>query len=338
MTGSIDFAYTYGRICGGLAKSVFPSKFAVLARCKNMADAWRIAFNEEAPHLPDRALFTMAETRLAKSAVESLRAIVGSLVFTEPVFIALSNSREIAFVKRIVAAALSGRDLPCVSLGSDSKLRQFIEEYPDIPRMVEGTPYRWIAQSKDLGLHEIKLALDRQYFKGFFEHDTEISFFGRENCITNLVSKEVELLNIIWALRLKLYYAMEIDDIRKLLIDVPCGNVKAAAVEALAFRWNVRNDWRNWKWNHLVPDTRSEGSGTWSLDIGELETVAKAYFYHQLIRSLHHQNDTIVSLYAYFKIKEIESSILSGILEGIAFAAPENEITQYAFKIRGDIV
>ncbi len=335
MTRSFDFAYIYARICGNLAGSFLGPRAASLARCRKLSEAWRLVFGDEPPALPLRALVSAADARLETSAMESLRAIAGPAALYDPVIRALARRREMSCLKRLIAAAAAGRDCPDMPVIPDSPVGKFVEAYPDIPRMVEKTPYEWIAKSKNLGLDEIKLALDRQYFRDIFAGTAQCSDHAARSRIASLASIEVELLDIIWAFRLARYYSMDHSHIQDRLIDVPGRDVKAAAMTALSFRQDVRSDWQRWKWNHLVPDTRSEDSGSWSFDLREFETAAAAYLYRTLKRALHLENGLFVPLYSYFKIKEIEASILRGVFEGIVLEAPEEEIAAFALQVTG---
>jgi hypothetical protein len=329
MSLSYDPAYAYARACGGLARSFLGERAAALARCSRVVEAWRAVFDEPPPELPEASLAAEAEIRLGSRPGEALGAVAGARALDVPLFRALSRRRESAYLKRAVAAAIEGAAAPPEP--SDPRLyRGFrLEAFPDVERMVRGTAYQWISEAGAIDLPAVKNALDRQYYRELWKAAREIP--EREaGSLTSLVRIEAELENVVWALRLARFHAMGSSDIEGLLMDLPGADVKAPALAALGFRGDSRGDWRGWKWERLVPDTRKDGGGAWRLDLRSLESAADSYLYRRLVRALHMEADTCVPLYAFFKIKEMEAASIRGIVEGIRLEAPEDEIAAFA--------
>lgn len=333
MNVGFDAAYAYARACGGLARSFLGERARSLARCSRVADAWRAVFGDQPPALPSAALAAEAELRLDLRARDALASIAGRAVFEQPIFRALNRGREIAYLKRALAAAVDGDSSPPGP--SDPALYGgfFLEAFPDVERMVRNTAYRWIAEEGTIDLSAVKNRLDRQYYRGLWEA-AELTPPAWRGSLGALVRIEAELANAVWALRLARYYSMGSGEIEGSLIDLPGADVKSAALAALAFRTDARSDWREWKWERVVPDVRKD-SGAWRLDLRGLESAAGAYVHRRLVRALHMEGETCVPLYAYFKIKELEARAIRGIIEGIKLEAPEAEIAAFAAERSG---
>jgi len=334
MKVAFDADYAYARACGSLAKSFLGERAASLARCSRVAEAWRAVFDEIPPALPEAALAAEMELRLGGRAAAALRSVAGPLVLDTPLFRALSRRREMSYLKRVLAAAAEGASAPPEpsSPGLFPDIR--VEAFPDIERMLRNTCYAWIVEAGSLDLPAVKNRLDRQYYRDLWEAVSTMSAALRGSLLP-LVRVEAELENVAWALRLKRYYAMDASDIGELLIDLPGADVKAPAIAALGFRSDARSDWREWKWERLVPDLKREGAGAWRLDLRALESAADAYLFRRLLRALHMESDTCVPLYSYFRIKEMEAIAIRGVVEGIKLEAPEEEIAAFASERTG---
>jgi hypothetical protein len=334
MSLAYDRAYAYARACGGLARSFLGERAASLARCSRVSEAWRAVFDEPPPELPETSLAAAAEIRLAARATEALVAVAGSRALDIPIFRALARKRESAYLKRAVAAAIEGAASPPEP--SDPKIYDgfFLDAFPDVERMVRGTHYQWIAEAGTIDLPAVKNGLDRQYYRELWTAAGEIPA-SRSGALLSLIKIEAELENVAWALRLARYYSMQSAEIEALLMDLPGTEIRAPALAALGFRADARGDWRGWKWERLVPDSRKDGGGTWRLDLRGLESAADAYLYRRLARALHMEADTLVPLYSFYKIKEMEAAAIRGVMEGIRLEAPEAEIAAFAAERTG---
>jgi hypothetical protein len=334
MSLAFDADYVYARACGSLARSFLGDRAAALARCSRAAEAWRVVFGDQPPALPETALAAEAESRLAGRAESAIRKIAGPLAMETPLLGALSLKREMAYLKRALAAAAEGEREPPHPGESGLYPGFSLDAFPDIERMVRNTAYQWIAEAGTLDLSAAKNRLDRQYYQGLWAAANAIPA-ARRGSIPALVRIEAELENAVWALRLSRYYGMGSADIAELLIGLSEVDAKAPAIAALAFRVDSRSDWRGWKWERVVPDVRKEGAGGWRLDLRGLEAAADAYLFGRLVRALHMEGGTYAPIYAFFKIKELEAAAIRGIFEGIEIEAPEEEIAAFAAERTG---
>lgn len=334
MPNGFDSAYTYARVSGSLARSYLGERALALAMSPRVGEAWRSIFGEPPPAQPEATLADMAERALRPRAMEAIRPIAGNLLREEPFFAALTRRLEFAYVKVVLAAVSEGLpEAPPIAEGGFAPAF-LVEAYPDLESMLAGTRYRWVIESGLEDLPAVKNRLDRQYYAELWATIPGIPSWLRGS-IRDLVRLEAELENLIWGLRLKRYYSMGAIEIEPLLIELKGIDIKSQALRAVARRPDSRGDWAGWKWERLIADWRSEEGGNWHFDLRGFESAARDYLFHKLVRRLHQEQDTYVPLYAYFRIKEIESTAMRGIIEGIKLEAPASEIGILASESTG---
>jgi hypothetical protein len=339
MSGRFEGAYCYARACGSLARSYLGERAASLAMSPRVGEAWRSIFGESPPTLPESALADAAESGLRARPYNALRRIIGPLIEEEPFFAALTRDWEIGYLKELLSAASDKRPEP-PALGDDRLDPGFdLEGYPDIDRMLRDSRYRWILDSSSSGLVDppsLKNKLDKQYYLELWASLPSIPR-PRIGSLPELIRIEAELMNIVWALRLKRYYAMGPADIEGLLIELPGAEVKPPALASAGKRLDSRQDWSSWKWARLLGDSRGSdaSAGEWSLDLRGLESAAHRYMFRLLYRRLHLESSGYVPLFAYYRIKEFETRAIHGIIEGIKLEAPASEIGSFALDTTG---
>jgi hypothetical protein len=128
---------------------------------------------------------------------------------------------------------------------------------------------------------------------------------------------------------------MGASDIEGLLIELPGVDVVRPTLDAVAKRADSRAEWALWKWERLIPDSRRDEGGDWFFDLRGFESAAHRYLYRRLYQRLHLEFETYVPLYAYFRIKEFETTAIHGVIEGIKLEAPAAEIAAFAIDTTG---
>jgi hypothetical protein len=302
--------------------------------CARVAEAWRSVFGESPPILPENELAAAAERGVRARAAEALRGIAGGLLEEEPFFAALVRKREFAYLKDVLAAAAElspeapAMDDPGLAAGF------YAAGYPDLAAMLRKTRYQWVVEAGLGDMPSIKARLDRQYYAELWASAKAVPARLR-GTLLDLVRVEAELENLVWGLRLKRYYSLGADDIRSLLIELGGVDVTGPTMAAVAKRPDSRAEWEQWKWELLVPDSRSQDGGDWYFDVRGFESAARRYLFRRLYRRLHLEPDTYVPLYAFFRIKEYETTAIHGVIEGIKLEAPSAEIAAFAIDTTG---
>lgn len=353
MSERFELSYAYARICGSLARSFLADRAASLATSPRVGEVWRALYGEAPPVLPEAQLADLAEAGLRARPARALRSICGPALDAEPFFSCLLRDGEHSYLKLLLAALAEGADSPPDA--GESRLGFDLSAYPGLEGMFGGTRYDWLIElaqetvaqgsprgvargsvpEPSLGLGElpaVKNRLDKQYYRELWLSLDSVAAL-RIGSLRELVRLDAELQNLVWALRLKRYYGFVAEDIAPLLVDLPGADVKSCALDALRRRLESRSDWSDWKWARLLSGGR-EGEGP-GLDVRALESAARRYQCRLLYHRLHLESDTFVPLYAYYRIKELESRAIHGIIEGIKLEAPAAEIGEFALETTG---
>ena len=335
MADRFELSYVYARVCGSLSRAFLGERAIELARAGRISELWRVVFKDAAPSLPEAAVVAAAERRAVAESLAGFRELTGRLRVREPFFDALRRKAEFARVKRVLLAVKEGARLQSELPPSDDQelAPGFAESaFPDISKMFAQGRYSWIKAETLDDLPGAENRLDRQFYTELWNELRRIPR-GKVGALPRLLSEEAELENVVWALRLKRYYGMDKGQIEGRLIELEGADVASAALKALEFRFDQREDWRRWKWDSLVME--DERGGPFFLDLRSLELSARKRLFHSVKRSLHLHPFTYTPLYCFFKIKEYETAAIIGVIEGLHLGAPFEEMASFAAGITG---
>ncbi|HOX49114.1 MAG TPA: V-type ATPase subunit [Spirochaetia bacterium] len=349
MADRYELAYVYARVCGSLAGSLAGGRAAELLRIGRLADAWRAAFGDAPPALPERSLVAAAESRAVREAQADFVALAASLRGEEPFFVALRRKAEFGRVKRVLLAVREGA-LHCPESFDPEYPAGFDESaYPSLGSMFSGGRYGWLSDKALEDLPAAENRLDRQFYEELWEALRSVPS-RRLGSLRELVALEAELENVVWALRLARYYGMDLPRIESLLVALPGADVVSAALEGARLAGardggagggaegrtarraarraaKPRGDapLEDWKYAFLA-----EGFQAGGIDPRTVEARARRYLYGRLRRALHRHPFTYTPLYCFFKLKEFEAAVVLGLVEGIYLGAPAEEIAWLA--------
>jgi hypothetical protein len=329
-----DSAYAYARICGSVAKAYLGRKALTLVRNAHVGDAWRVLFGEPPPSLPEAVLLVSAQALTKTRALNDFRELSAGLEREIPFFAALLRKPEFAYVKSLAAAIVEGQGSAPAAADPGASAEIASERYPDLDRMFGGTRFDWISREGIGDLTAFKNRVDRQYYEELWLSLGSLPR-SRSERLRELIALEVEIENLVWGLRLRRYYAMPKAEIEALLIRLPGRDVSKSTSQALDHKPDQRSEWEGWKWGRFLGDARTGAEGEWFLDVRGFEGAARRYLFRVIRRSLHLDPFGYTPLYAFFRIKEIESAAINGILEGIRLEAPAVEIAAFALDATG---
>jgi hypothetical protein len=330
MSGPFRLAYIYARASGSSARAWLGERAEPLTRIPRVAELWRTLYREAPPALPEGILIGAAERKALASSIDDFKRLAGDAI-REPFFAALVDKPEFAYVKKLAVAIRDGKPLPGREGSGGGTID--LDAYPDLAGLFGKSRYSWLAETGVGDILAVKVRLDKQFYRELWEAlEAGRSRFYRG--LRPLIRLEAELENLVWALRLKRYYAMSEAEIRPLLIELPGAEVARTAMGALRRRLEFRIDWSGWKWEGFV-NPAAEAGEDWVLDVRLLETAARAYLFRKLKVALHVQPFGYVPLYCYYRIKEYESATVLGIVEGIHLEVPHEEMLSYALGLVG---
>jgi hypothetical protein len=328
---AFTWAYGYARICGSSSRAFLGPRAAELARTGRVGDLWRELFREDPPPLPAALLAAAAERRLRVEAVKLFVRIAGLSILEQAFFRTLLSKAEFSLVKRLLVS-MRGAAPEAGSPPPDATELPFapsfdLKAFPDPAAMFEGSRFSWIAEQ---GFDDLALAknhLDRQYYEELWEALDSIPRRLRGS-LASILARDIEVENLLWALRLRRYYALSRDAIAPLLIHPRRRDCQSAPLAALALRPDVRADWAGWKWEPFINDAPSPGQA-WYFDVRYFETALRRRRFAELRRAFHLEPATFVPLYCYFRIKEYETASIFAVIEGLQMEAPFAEISDF---------
>lgn len=333
MAASFRPEYTYARVLGSVARFRLGSHASQLAKGGRVAEVWKSLFDEPPPQLPERLLVAAAEKRLEENAQRDFISLAGLLARHEDFFKALLRKPEYGYVKRLVMALQSGE--PSAPQGAELPIKSslHVQSWPDRVQMFSGRRFGWLSEGDRHNPVLEKIRLDRQYYGELARAASRLTA-ELKGSLPRVLRREVELENIVWALRLRRYYGLGAEEIRPFLIELPGSDAASAAMDALARHPDNKADWSGWEFEDLVNETAKEGE-EWHLDLRHVEVRAKRRIFADLIRFMHSETSSFVPLYAWYRLKEYETASIFGVLEGIHLEAPVDEIAAFASQYTG---
>ncbi len=139
---------------------------------------------------------------------------------------------------------------------------------------------------------------------------------------------EFVLKNIVWALRLKVYFNMTNEEIKKNLIyvtDTPGlqDPVAKEAIKILDKETDNYEVWKNWKYNQLVNPHIDEQ--IWSIDPTWVEKMGRLNNINSAKLLFHQYPMTTAALLSWFKIKNYELNCIRTAVESIKLNMNSND-------------
>ncbi len=320
MDSSAASAYVYAKAGGMLAKSFVGKNASRLFSVKSLRDLYSLLFAGEVPSAPEMLLSKEIESR---SEIKFLNQYINLIKnFSNPaeVLVSLLNFYEYDNLKEVGAALSLGETVLPEIMDIKGYSRLNYKAWPNIKKITENSQVSWyneIPAVPELQNYDSKL--DSQYIKELWEAVQKLSGNDRIE-VSKLVKAEISVRNILWVLRLRVYYDMSADEIKSKLAfaDESKKNRDELAGEALdILEKDVASydDWRNWKYSrHLNP--HDDGT-VWKIDPAWVEKSFKMELNKMAVSAFHKSPMSVLSLVSWFKIKQNELDMIRAVAEGL---------------------
>ena len=320
MDKSTAVSFGYAKAAGLLRKAFIKDRARLLFETESLGELWTLLFKDAAPLVPEALLAQEIEDRAFSDFISQYLFFLNQ--YDKPPLILADKIKayELENLKEIVAALCNGKnEIPhLLDLKDFSKIN--IKAWPDLAKMTEGTDYQWLKKLPDQKEEQqLEYKLDLMLLRENWKAIKNCHGDNREGQ-EKLFLDEYVIKNIIWALRLKLFYQMSYEEIVKNLFYVTDSPDKkdplaAPAIKALSFDVNRHSDWEKWEFaKYLNPYQAGE---SWQVDPVWIE---RKYIEHEAATAMqvfHRYPMEDAALAAWFKLKSYELTCIRTAVESL---------------------
>ncbi|MCL2210456.1 MAG: V-type ATPase subunit [Treponema sp.] len=178
-------------------------------------------------------------------------------------------------------------------------------------------------------------ALDMGYYKELLESLSQLDSEDRATA-QMLIADEICICNCLWALRLRTYYNMPEEQVKKHLLDLRFHgeifekkqSLIARANESLNFHLDIRRHWDGWRWEKFL--NPEEDARHWIAMPRYFQNAACAYLRALAYHQFHSNPLTLSSIYCFIKLMQYEEDILISTAETIALGMESSSVLKTA--------
>lgn len=332
MDKSAAGAYVYAKACGMYSRSFVGPRAKRLFESRRLQDLWSLLFKEDVPLVPEGLLALLLERKSGERVVNDFITLLSTYDRPDPLSRALLSLYDYNNLKAASAWAALGRtDQPAlIDIGEFSLFDK--SRWPDIAAMTRNSPVAWYNRVPDEGERiEWETRLDHQYYHSLWSALQNLDRQDRA-ATEDLVRTEIILQNVVWAMRLRVYYKKTADEIMPLLAgydeapDVSSQLCKPA-MDVLERPLDSWGEWAHWKYAWLL-NPHEEGV-PWELDPRWAQLAADKYLYRRAIEQFHQTPFTVGVLVSFFKIKQLEEQMIRIAAEGLRLGATESQMNDF---------
>lgn len=326
-------AYIYAKASGMLAKSFVSDRTQKLFEPKNLSQLWTLLFNTEIPLIPEVLLAQQIERKAEENFINDYVTLISSYSKPDKVLVSLLQQFDYMNLKEILSALAEKKaESPYLINITPYNLLDY-KEWKDLSLLTQNSSLSWClniptaTEKKD-----IEHKLDTQYIKELWSSIDEIPSSERAP-VKAFFKEEMSINNIIWALRLRVYYQMSKESIIPLLTYVGDSidendEIAAQAIKILDNPIDSYDAWKKWKYVSLL--NPSEEGCIWELDPRWVQNSSKTYLNKLALKQYHKYPFTTHVMVCWFRIKLHELNCIRTACEGLKLNVNEQDIRKMA--------
>lgn len=327
MDSNTAVTFCYAKFAGLLRKSFIKNRTSLLFNAKSLVELWPLLFTEPMPAVPEAMLADEIEKKAFEKLLSQYLSILNK--FDKPSELLLSQTQfyEIENIKLILDSLCSHNPkLPkLINLKHYSSLN--VKAYPDLEKMMKNTAFNWLHESPELSdLQHLEFKMDLYFIKSVWDKIEETKGEDRK-LWEKLFLDEYVIKNIIWVMRLMVYYQKSKEEIREELFFVTerpdrLDPIAGPALAILDKDINNFEEWQNWKYKkYLNP---YEGTD-WKLDPAWFERRYMSFTAKRYVQFFNEHPLTEPALVAWFKAKLYELRCIRSAVESIRLNITPND-------------
>lgn len=334
MDKSAADSYVYARASGILAKSFIGNRARDLFSYHSLQELWSALFKKEIPSVPESMLARALEKEAFDTFVEQYKGLLKNYAKPSPVLLSLMHGYDYENLKDIGSAlALEEKELPSIHSIKPFNIIDY-DKWPDLKAITADSPLSWY--DKPVSIKEqksVNYKIDCQNIIELWKalNTTEISC---RSAVRKLFAEKLQIDNIVWAIRLRLYYNMSREDIIPLLMYSTAQKkendiLAKDAIMSLDWPLNDYGCWKKWKHSELL-NFHDDGS-VWSVDPRWISNAYKPVYVEKAHRMFHMYPFTCCPMVCWFILKQNELDNIRTASESLRL----NVGAQEAMKIMG---
>lgn len=318
------YAYILAKIYGILSRSFIGENYKDILRLKKVSDIYDRLFPGERTEIPEYQLTAELERKVVEAGIRTMVSVLDLLGNGEPILVHMLRKFEYQAVKSVVRGIVNGQAAEIAPWNLSRYAGIDLAGSDDQKTAMEKSPYAWILPMlASSPLVRIENSLDREYYVKLKSLARELPSKDRAG-VDRLVSLEIVLVNVIWALRLRFFFGLDAEKAQELLIPGMADAERRAVEQAFDIPADSLDGWRKWKFVWLIEDQLGEAFQ--APDPIRAEQKATHRLYTQARRLFHQDPFTLTPLAAFFKLKEYEASLLSTAVEALRLSVSEQEV------------
>ncbi|MCR5613630.1 V-type ATPase subunit [Treponema sp.] len=312
--------YIYAKASGMLAKSYTGPNAKKLFNAKSLQELWSLLFDDEMPSVPQTVLAQVIEKKSYEKFVEEYNTLLTAYSKPDDVLVELLHWFDFENLKNAGALLSTGHSekLDYTSIKPFNLLKY--EQWPDLEKMTVGTELAWYNRPPQVfEQQEFSNRLDIQFIKKIWKVSEKLPA-AEKKAVQKIIAERYSMKNILWAMRLKVYYNMSSDEIKNRLVFLEDRKSRSdlfakEALKILDFNVDSYDDWSKWHYAFLL--NSSDDLRFWKLDPQFVEQKVSDLFYVQMKRNFHREPFTAMVMVAWFFIKMHELDNIRMVTEAI---------------------
>lgn len=347
------FSYVYAKTCGILSRAFVGKNVDSLFQIKKLSELWSFLFDEETPLIPEGMLAQKIEQKSQQAFISTFVNLLKAFDVPDSLSVTCLRKYDYNNLKQIVFALRNHeKQLPLIiDISPFSVLHT--EKWPDLAAITADTSVSWlnkIPEIKDDSLWENRL--DLQYYDDLWASTFLLPPEERHK-VQDFVKEQIVVNNIVWALRLRVYFEMKPEEILPLLVyyekrdevfsliskeknnskeliipqELLTDKLAGFAVQTLKFPLDSYKEWEKWSYKKFLNPWKD--SALWAVDPRWFELSTKKYFSKLSLKKFREEPFSVFSLYCFFVIKQYETALVRTATESICLNVSEKEINEF---------
>ena len=321
-------AYIYAKVCSLVSKAFVGENAVRLFNAKSLSELWDVLFKSPCPQIPEQMLANKIENQAVDTFISEYTSLLQLYTKPDPFLVELLRRYEVTNIKVMSAAlSLGEQEIPRTVYLGKYELFNY-SAWPNLKKITEKSNFPWYDHvPTPEERQQMDYKLDLQEIRALWKYVTKVSDSSR-HALVEYFTEDYKIKNMLWALRLKIYYQMPNEEILKNLFyisDKPSFEdpLCKCAIEILDKAPDNYNDWKKWRYSSYL-NPHEEGQ-LWTVDPMWIEQKLRIGDVKRIKKVLHQFPLTYASLVMYFRIKLQELNAIRAATEALRLNADKSE-------------